>query len=458
MFGLCSVGTFRAVSVGCVVLVASALAAHSQVMPNDSDAWRARCAQYLDAGSIPAPDASGITAERYEQLARDRSGRNQHFVACNLYLSAAAAQSAMGQTQPATTDLNMAKLERKIALGQKLSFADKLTRASAAMIAASKPAAPPNGLEAMAVNMLLMPGGAPGMMPGGMPMQQGVGMQQSMGMQTMQGGPQGGGGMTLGMTPGAPQGQGVAMGGVPQGAMPMGGVSNNLQGQMVAQGQPATGGMTLGMTGDATQGQGAPIMGAVQPGGATLDPAASAGSAAMTTGPAMPAAGSAAPVGTTGGATVSGAAGGRRTGTRRTSSAAQPASASAAAPAGGSGGGSYSLPPVGRYTCYAGGMSVLANGMGYNPMTIHVAGFNGYMYIRDRTHYSGTDGRDTGTYVMNGNELVPQSGPYKRVPAALHYLADGQYHRPTMYVQWLDDNGKPMSAGSMICTWDGPAK
>ncbi|HLH03215.1 MAG TPA: hypothetical protein VKX25_10620 [Bryobacteraceae bacterium] len=120
--------------------------------------------------------------------------------------------------------------------------------------------------------------------------------------------------------------------------------------------------------------------------------------------------------------------------------------------------GQYALPPVGRYTCYSGGMSVLANGMGYNPMTIHIAGFTGYLHILDKSHYGGNESgppKDTGTYVMNGNDVVPQSGPYKRNPAALHYVADGQYHRPTMFVQWLDDNGKPMGAGSMICTWDG---
>lgn len=116
-----------------------------------------------------------------------------------------------------------------------------------------------------------------------------------------------------------------------------------------------------------------------------------------------------------------------------------------------------SLPPIGRYTCYAGGMSVLANGMGYNPMTIHVAGFNGYFFILDRTHYAGNDEKDQGTYSMSGNDIMAHTGPYKRNPADIHYLADGQYHRPTIYVQWLDDHGKPMSAG-MICTHDGAPK
>lgn len=110
-------------------------------------------------------------------------------------------------------------------------------------------------------------------------------------------------------------------------------------------------------------------------------------------------------------------------------------------------------PPAGRYTCYAGSMSVLANGMGYNPMTIHTAGFNGYFFILDRTHYAGNDQKDQGTYTMNGKDLIAHTGPYQRNPANIHYLADGQYHRPTIYVQWLDDKGKPMSAG-MICTHD----
>lgn len=386
MVSVCRLCGLGVVSVGCLLAVGGVKArAQAQVMPDDSDAWRGRCTQYLDGGTVPAPDTSGITAQRYEELARDRSGRNQHFVACNLYLSAAAAQAAMGQTQPETADVMLAKVERKLALGQKLSFSEKLTRASAAMIAASKPAAPPNALEASAVNMLVMPQGAPGMMPGGMPMQQGMGMQPgAMPSQGMMGGPQGqpmGGTMTLGGAPDPGQGQGMAM---------------------ASGGQPMQGGaMTLGAA----------------PGGVGM---------------AQPVAASV-PMG----------------GTAALSKMNQGA---------GRNGGQYRLPPIGRYTCYAGGMSVLANGMGYNPMTIHVAGFNGYLSILDRTHYAGTDSRDTGTYAMNGNDVVPQSGPYKRVPAALHYVADGQYHRPTMFVQWLDDSGKPMGAGSMICTWDGPPK
>ena len=424
--------SWRSVCIAGVVLGGALVAAQAQVMPNDSDAWRTRCTQYLDGNTVPAADASGITFGRYEELARERSAHNQHFVACSLYLSAAGAESASGQNQAATNDVTLARIERKMALGQKLSFGDKMMRGSAIVAEAAKSPAPPNAMEAGAVMMSLTPGAGPAMVAGG----------PGMGGPAMGAGQPGG--MTLGggVDPGQAQGMGAGQ----PGGMTLGGGIDPAQGG--AAGQPTGGGMTLGGGPAPAQGMDA----AAQPGGLS----AAGGSA-----PATNAAGNGGP------GSGTRAARSQRGGTVRTTAAHGPAApggdaggapANAVAAGGPRGGaGANGLPPIGRYTCYAGGMTVISNGMGSSPLTIHTAGFNGYFFILDRAHYAGNEQKDAGAYVMRGNELLAQSGPYKRNPAQIHFIADGQYHRPTIYVQWLDDSGKPMSAG-MICNHDGPPK
>ena len=492
----------------CALLATATCSAHAQLMPNDSDAWRDRCTQYLDAGSLPAPGPGVFAPTRYEELARERSSHNQHFVACNLYLSAAALQSAANNIQGVNNDTTMAKVERKMALGQKLSFADKLARGSAAMVAAATPALPPNSNEASAVNMIVlggpsgMPGAGPGIPPGG------PGMQPTMGGPAQPGAP---GAMTLGMANPAP-----APGGA--GGMTLGGDPS--QG---APGQPAGGGMTLG--GDPTLAQGAaaqPLAGGMTLGGDApqAPPAAMAPAGGMT-----PAMASGAPQGQPAGPQSGPAGGMTLSGPPAPMTAAGPGMAGGSSPAPGApatasprgrtsrgtntafgspAGSAYASntmqpgtstqpggpaamaannattssnnryvsgrpawAPPGAYPASAANNATANNNRPYAPgrpmaappgsiaanlppvgrYSCHAgnaATVSGYFFILDRNHYAANQPGDSGMYSMAGNQLLVQSGPFQRSPASVRYAPDGPSHRPAIYVQ-------PSGRAAMVC-------
>ncbi len=116
--------------------------------------------------------------------------------------------------------------------------------------------------------------------------------------------------------------------------------------------------------------------------------------------------------------------------------------------------GKAGVAPVGRYTCYS-APAVIANGGAYGKTIVQIGQWQGYAYIfNDHTYAGNGDGKDTGTYHMQGNNLIAESGPYKRNNVAATYMAQGVYKRPTLYLQFLDDNGKPIIG--LGCTWDGP--
>ena len=425
---------FRVVGPAGLMLLAFAFHGAAQTMPSDSDAWRNQCTQSLDSGTLPAPGAGGLAPTRLEQLARERSSRNQHYVACTLYLAAASGQGGVGQA--ASNDLTMARIERKLGHGDKLSFSEKISKGASAAIGLATPAAPANAIEAGTLNAMVTPGGGQlGLAAGQLPLGASPGAQvgQAGPGQMAQGGPFG---QPLAASNGMQQG---AAFGQQAGQMPTGAYGAQM-GQAGPMGQAAQ------MPQGTAMAQGSPIASPGGPGQAPtgMSPAVQASPASNAWGASASA--SVQPV-------SSGFQGAAQPAVAQ--SQAGPAPQAQIVPVSNS---QYAHPPFGRYTCHSGRMTVLANGLGYNPMTIQVAGFTGYLHIVDRSHYGGNESgppKDIGTYVMNGNDIVPQTGPYKRVPAVLHYVADGQYHRPTMYLQWLKDNGQPMGAGSMICTWDG---
>ncbi|HEX8710246.1 MAG TPA: hypothetical protein VF730_00145, partial [Terracidiphilus sp.] len=121
---------------GLMILAAAAVSAQS--LPTDNVQWSTRCASLLQGGGVSAPDPSGIAPSRFEELARERSSNGQHFVACNLFLAAAAGQAAAGNSQQSQDDIAIAKVEQKVALKQKLSFVDKLNRTAEVLADASK--------------------------------------------------------------------------------------------------------------------------------------------------------------------------------------------------------------------------------------------------------------------------------------------------------------------------------
>lgn len=141
--------------------ILAAVAVSAQSLPTDNPQWSARCASLIQSGGVPAPDASGIAPARFEELARERSTNGQHFVACNLFLAAAAGQAASGNSQQSQDDISMAKLEQKLGLKQKLSFVDKLNRTAEVLDETSKQNAPASQQEMYALSMMASPAAAP---------------------------------------------------------------------------------------------------------------------------------------------------------------------------------------------------------------------------------------------------------------------------------------------------------
>ena len=112
--------------------------------------------------------------------------------------------------------------------------------------------------------------------------------------------------------------------------------------------------------------------------------------------------------------------------------------------------------PVGRYTCYS-APAVIANGGAYGVTAVQIGQFQGYAYIfNDHTYAGNGDGSDKGAYHMQGMKLIADNGPYKRTNVAATYNPQGVYKRPTLFLSFLDDNGKPLVG--LGCTWDGPRR
>jgi hypothetical protein len=108
--------------------------------------------------------------------------------------------------------------------------------------------------------------------------------------------------------------------------------------------------------------------------------------------------------------------------------------------------------PVGRYTCYS-APAVIANGGAYGLTKVQLGQWGGYIWVFDDHRYAGADIKNTGTYTMQGDTMVAETGPYKRIATKLTYAAHGVYQRPTIFLSYIDD-GKV--SASMGCTHDGP--
>lgn len=163
-------------AVSAIVLCLAAAGASAQALPTDNGQWGARCAMMVSNGGVPAADPSGIAPNRWEELARERSSRGQHLVACNLFFAAAAGFAGQGNAQESQLDISSAKMEQKLGMHVKLSFMDKLTRSSEMLNTVSSQSLPPNPQEISAMSMMVGPPGPGGFAPppgpapnGGMP-------------------------------------------------------------------------------------------------------------------------------------------------------------------------------------------------------------------------------------------------------------------------------------------------
>lgn len=163
-----SLRAFALSAVSLIIVFTTAISA--QTVPTDNPQWRARCTSLVTSGGVPNPDASGIAPQRFEQLAEERSNSGQHFVACNLFLAAAAGQSAAGNAQQSQTDVSMAKIENKLGLHKKLGFVDKLNRTAEVLDEVSRQGAPPNQGEMAAMDAMIAGGGGTGATAGPAPM------------------------------------------------------------------------------------------------------------------------------------------------------------------------------------------------------------------------------------------------------------------------------------------------
>lgn len=136
----------------CLLLAVSAISAQT---PRANDAgWAKECSSLLRGGA-PAAGPPGILPERLEEMARGQSHADQHFVACSLFMWAAAGESSAGNATLSDTDKSMAKVEQKLGAGEKLGFVDKMNHTAEALQQAEKPGPPPTQSEIDAVKSVL---------------------------------------------------------------------------------------------------------------------------------------------------------------------------------------------------------------------------------------------------------------------------------------------------------------
>lgn len=429
------------------LLACSASYLAAQAVPTDNDQWREHCVTLVQGGAVPSPDGSGIPAQRFEDLARERSTQGQHFVACSLFMAAAGNQAVGGNAQKSHDDIMLAKIEQKMGLGQKLSFLDKLTRSSD-ILANAKTTSPVTQPEVYAMSMLVQPGGAmpaPGAYPPAQYAPSGYGQgapaqYPAAGQYAAPGGqypaqpaqyPQ-----QPAQYPQQQYSQPQAQYAQPQGQYPQQYPSQGAQDPYATpqpQGQyAAPSGQYPGQPQPAS-----PSYPVAQNQYPAQYPSANPSSQGQYNPPAQAGYGNSAQYGAPAPATAS------------------PASAqfNPAKPESGPHYGNPGAMPVGRYTCYT-APAVIANGGAYGKTAVALGQFGGYMWIFDASRYAGADINNTGTYIMQGNSIIAQTGPYKGKDNKLTWAAQGEYGRPTIYLAYLDDNGNPI--GGLGCTYDGP--
>jgi hypothetical protein len=115
---------------------------HGQI-PKDNEVWKMRCNllasqdQAIQNGTVPAPLVAatrGVPGAKFNTFGFDRSGMNQHYVACTMfYLAAIADRAGNGGKVDASAShdaLVLAELDVKDAHGQDLTFSEKFKRTS----------------------------------------------------------------------------------------------------------------------------------------------------------------------------------------------------------------------------------------------------------------------------------------------------------------------------------------
>lgn len=137
------------------LIIVSTAVISAQTVPTDNEQWRTRCATLLDGRSPANLNSGAFTPQRLEALAEEESHDGQHFVACNLFLSAADGEKAAGNRTQSDTDVSMAKVEARLGAHIKLGFVDKLNRTAEVLDEAEKQIPPITSNEMAAIAAML---------------------------------------------------------------------------------------------------------------------------------------------------------------------------------------------------------------------------------------------------------------------------------------------------------------